>query len=98
GLRPRVPATMTPPPPRRDSSPPSGSSDERTGPPQRAGSGRRPSPVVVACALLTLVLLLSLVAYLGVRAWIGGPEGEEQSSALQPQVVVATHWGGGDVV
>lgn len=45
--------------------------------------------MAVAVALLALVLLLSLAAYLGVRAWIGGAEGEEQGAAPQHEVVTA---------
>lgn len=85
---------MTPPPPRRDasSSPPSDSSGKHAAPSEGssrdAGSGRRPSPAVVACGLLALVLLLSLAAFVGVRAWIGGDEDGEQGAAPQHAMVV----------
>lgn len=47
--------------------------------------------MVVACGLLALVLVLSLAAFFGVRAWLGDgePAGAAQSSVLQGVAVLA---------
>lgn len=49
------------------------------------GGGRGPIPAVVGCGLLVLVLVLSIVAFFGVRAWLGDDDRGEQTSAPQEE-------------
>ncbi len=52
-------------------------------PSARSGGGRRPNPAVVAALLLALVLLLSLGAFLGVRAVLSADDSGRGPSAVQ---------------
>lgn len=49
----------------------------------RSGTGKGPILAVVGCGLLVLVFVLSLVAFFGVRAWLGDDDRGEQTSAPQ---------------
>lgn len=59
-------------------------------PPPQSGAGgtwssRGPILAAVGCGLLILVLVLALIGFFGVRAWMGSDEGGEQTSSAEQE-------------